>query len=342
MKNTCKYLAISSLLLFLASCEQAFMTPTPASDPEAIFDQVWNFADTKYSFFDLKKVDWNASKTKFKAKISKDMSDEALFKVCDDMLYDLKDEHVNLSSKFNISHNREVFLDFPTNYNGDNLTRNYFNNGKTQAVERTFRLFDFGDVLYVSYSSFSDNVSDYAMDYICEKAAGKKGLILDVRQNGGGSVGNINAIAGRFVDKKTFAGVEYIKTGPGREDFRKDTIFVTPPVSATAKKYTTKPIVVLTNRGCYSATNFFTMSAKAIPNVTVIGGKTGGGGGIPATTELSNGWTLRVSASRTFDKEGRNIEIGVDPNIALDISEADKLKGRDTILDRALKVVREK
>jgi Peptidase family S41/Tricorn protease C1 domain len=343
MKNLYKYLVICVLSLVSFACEQAFMSPTPKTDPEAVFNQVWNFANEKYTFFDYKKVDWDAAKTKYKARITANMDEEALFKVCNDMLYELKDEHVNLVSKFNISRNPEVFLDYPTNYDGDILTRYYFNGRQQYLDGGNFRLFDFDDVLYVNYRSFSDAVTKESMDYICKKATNKKGIVLDLRQNGGGSVANIYNIAQRFTDKKIYAGLSYAKIGPGREDLKKDSLFISPFKADTAtQKFTQKPIVVLTNRGCYSATNFFAMMAKEIPNVTVVGGKTGGGGGVPATTELSNGWTLRVSTTRSFDINGNNIEGGVEPDIRIDISAADKSKNKDTILDYALKLIRTK
>jgi hypothetical protein len=330
---------ISAFVFF--SCEQLFMEPSPGTKPQNIFEQVWKFTNDKYTFFEYKKIDWNLIKSKYESQIFDSMPEEDLFRVCSDMLYELKDEHVNLVSDFNISRNPEVFLDFPTNYDSEILNRYYFK-GRLQYLDGgNFRLFDFGDVLYVNYSSFINQVKEESMDYICEKANAKKGMILDLRQNGGGSVGNINAIAGRFVDNKIFTGFEYNKTGPKKTDLRQDSLNLKPYKADTIiHKYTNKPIIVLTNRGCYSATNFFAMMVKEIPNVTVLGGKTGGGGGVPSTTALSNGWTLRVSSSVTLDKNGLNIEGGVEPDIRVDISASDKSQNKDTILDEALKILR--
>jgi C-terminal processing protease CtpA/Prc len=195
--------------------------------------------------------------------------------------------------------------------------------------------------LYVNYRSFSDEVKETSMDYICKKANTKKGMILDLRQNGGGSVANIYNIAQRFIDKKVYAGLEFNKIGPKPTDLKQDSLILKPyKTDSSFFKYSEKPIVVLTNRGCYSATNFFAMMAKEIPNVTVIGGKTGGGGGVPSTTELSNGWTLRVSSSVTLDIKGNNIEGGVDPDIQVDITLGDRNQNKDSILDAALKFIR--
>ena len=45
-----------------------------------------------------------------------------------------------------------------------------------------------------------------------------------------------------------------------------------------------KPIVVLVNRHSYSATNFFSAYMSTLPNVTLIGDQSGGGGGVPRMT----------------------------------------------------------
>ncbi|MGL4630560.1 MAG: S41 family peptidase [Leadbetterella sp.] len=337
MKKTLSYFLISIVFLGISSCEVLLFQPQPESDPKSIFDQVWNFANERYSFFEFKKIDWDASKTKYGARITDSMGEEELFKVCGDMLGDLKDGHVNLQSKFNVSRSPEVFLEYPTNYFGEILNRGYFK-GQTQILDGSFRLYDFGDILYVNYSDFTLPVTEYAMDYISDKMQGKRGMILDVRENGGGSTANIDLIVNRLIDKKISTGVEWFKSGPGREDFKKDSVYISP--SDSKKKILDKPIALLVNRGCYSATNMFVMAMTGLPNVTTIGGRTGGGGGYPSTTQLSNGWTLRVSSSRLFDKKGFNVENGIEPKIKKEIKTVDFANLKDPILDEGLRFLR--
>lgn len=328
-----KKVLILMIICSTFSCEKLLMSPTPESNPKAVFQQVWDFANEKYSFFEFKKVDWDKSYRTHVGKITDSMTEEELFKVCDDLLYELKDEHVNLISQFAISRNPEVFLDYPSNYFSDVLSRKYFN-GRTQSVDGAFALFEFPNALYVRYDSFSDNISDYAMDYIIDKANTKKSLILDLRDNGGGSVANIDILTSRFINEKTVMGVEFHKSGPGIDDFLGQEISV--DVEKDSKKFLNKPIYILTNRGCYSATNRFAAYMKGLPNVTLIGGQTGGGGGLPTATELSNGWVLRVSGSQFFDRKKLNIENGILSDILVTISNSDMASGKDTILDRAL------
>ncbi len=332
-----KYL-ILAIVVFLSSCEQLFMKPQPENTPQSVFEQVWTFVNEKYAFFEYKNVDWDAMKIKYGAKIKENMTDEDLFQVCYDMLYELKDEHTNLISKFNISRNPEVFLDYPENFSGDLLQRNYFK-GRTQIVS-PFSYFDFGDIAYFSYRSFSDSFTDEALDYILEKAKTKSGLILDIRENGGGSVANIDKLASRFISDTTLLGKEFHKNGPKKDDFKEEKYEIYPVKDGVT--YLEKPIILLTNRGCYSATNMFAAFMKGLKNVTLVGGKTGGGGGLPTATELSNGWILRVSGSKTFDRNGLNIENGIDPDININISKADMDKGKDTILEEGFRQIRKR
>jgi C-terminal processing protease CtpA/Prc len=85
----------------------------------------------------------------------------------------------------------------------------------------------------------------------------------------------------------------------------------------------------------------FVAFMKGLKNVTVVGGKTGGGGGLPTATELSNGWILRVSGSITLDRNGFNIENGVEPDVKIDMSKADIDKGKDSILEGGLRLIRQ-
>jgi len=96
---------------------------------------------------------------------------------------------------------------------------------------------------------------------------------------------------------------------------------------------------ILTNRGCYSATNEFVSIMKYAPQVTVVGDKTGGGSGLPFSSELPNGWSVRFSASPMFNAEKQHIEFGVDPDVEVMLSEADADKKIDTIIETARTII---
>ena len=66
-----------------------------------------------------------------------------------------------------------------------------------------------------------------------------------------------------------------------------------------------------------------------------IGDKTGGGSGMPFTSELPNGWTVRFSASPHFNADMEQIEWGIEPDIKVNMDEADETKHIDTIIEKA-------
>jgi C-terminal processing protease CtpA/Prc len=197
---------------------------------------------------------------------------------------------------------------------------------------------DFEDIGYIHYSSFGNRVSESNLDYALEKFKDYKGIIIDVRSNGGGAMSNAVRISQRFADTRTLALLRQDKTGPGREDFTgKYKVYIEP--SGNSVKFT-GPVVILSNRLSYSATNYMIGLMRELPNVTVIGDKSGGGGGIPAYTELSNGWVLRVSSTRIFTPAGLNIENGIPADIQVDITAEDDRNDIDTILEYALEFLR--
>ena len=94
-------------------------------------------------------------------------------------------------------------------------------------------------------------------------------------------------------------------------------------------------MVVLVNRHAYSATNDFINSMRYLPLVTLMGDKSGGGSGLPFSSELPNGWGVRFSASPHLDAEGQHIEFGIDPDVKLDMDADDEARGIDTMIEAA-------
>ena len=122
------------------------------------------------------------------------------------------------------------------------------------------------------------------------------------------------------------------KTGKGHNDFSEPyPIELEPSNSIRWQKKT----VVLTNRRSYSATNDFVNQMSCLPNVTIMGDKTGGGSGMPFTSELPNGWTVRFSASPHFNADMEQIEWGIEPDIKINMDETDEAKHIDTIIEKA-------
>ncbi|MDE6269270.1 MAG: hypothetical protein K2M12_00245, partial [Muribaculaceae bacterium] len=96
--------------------------------------------------------------------------------------------------------------------------------------------------------------------------------------------------------------------------------------------------VVLANRSTFSAANNFVSIMHLLPNIRIVGDCTGGGSGMPFSSEIPCGWGLRMSACPVYDAQMQLAEKGVQPSegchVNLDPQLA--LKGTDTMLDFAL------
>lgn len=80
---------------------------------------------------------------------------------------------------------------------------------------------------------------------------------------------------------------------------------------------------------------------KSLPGVKIVGARTGGGGGLPFSSELPNGWSIRFSACPVSNEKDENIEHGVEPSEGCEVhaSEEELAKGKDAILDFAIALV---
>ena len=321
-------------IIFLHSCEKIFIKPDASTDPVTIFEEIWTFTNNHYSFFEFKEVDWNDAYSRYSGQVNANMSPVELFDLCAAMLYELRDGHVNLVSSFDRSRYWEWYLDNPENFNYTIIERNYFEGN--QRFIGPFEYLDLGDMIYVYYRSFANFISEGNLDILISSLAQKKGLILDVRNNGGGSTENAKKLTSRFTDEKRLVGQNFVKTGPGHNDFRQEDIFIEPHDGFRF----TGDIIVLTNRKSYSATTYFTQYMNALPNVTFVGDTTGGGGGMPAFHDLPNGWLLRVSSSKFYSPEGINIEAGIPPHIRVNMTQESMVRGKDDILEAAIEILR--
>lgn len=324
------------LLGLYGSCSEVFLGKDIKSTPQTNFETLWSVMDQKYSFFSYKNVDWNEMHAKYVSKITNNTTDIELFNILFQMLSELRDAHVNLVSPFNVSRYEGVFSKGPENFNSrliqdTYLGLNYFTTGpfKHQTIA-------FGKVGYVRYADFESNVSSSDISFILDKYKTQKGLIIDVRSNGGGFVSNVFTICSAFADQNRHVYTSYIKTGPGHEDFSPpDEVFIAPNSTIPYNK----PVCILTNRGCYSATSFFVLAMKAFPNVTTVGDTTGGGLGAPTGAELPNGWSFRFSCSRTLSPDGKNFEDGIPPDRIKYLKNSDVAQGIDSIIEEAVRII---
>ena len=99
-----------------------------------------------------------------------------------------------------------------------------------------------------------------------------------------------------------------------------------------------KDVVILSNRSVYSAANDFVRTMKVLDNVTIMGDRSGGGGGLPCNFDMPNGWYVRLSTTPMLDIDKVHTEFGIDPTegYKIDMAADAHITGKDAILDKAI------
>lgn len=333
MKQLNRVILFLLILFSLGSCvkEESYNDTV-----EGNFEALWTILDEHYCFFEEKAdsfgTDWDEIHLRYNSYLKNISTTYHLFDLCDNMLKELRDGHVNLIAPHNVSVYSKWYEDYPTNYS-DTLERIYL--GTTDEYYRTsgleYRILN-DNIAYIRCSSFTSSFGDGNLNEIFRYSSACRGLIIDVRNNGGGLLTSAQKLASCFINTEQTLGYIAHKTGKGHNEF-------STPSPITIKPFTglrwQKPVAVLTNRKSYSATNSFVMYMKKLPMVTIVGDRTGGGGGMPMSLELPNGWSVRFSACPMYDKDMNCIEMGIEPDIKVDLLSSDLVKGYDTIIEEA-------
>lgn len=331
MRKIIDYLIILVLLVPLVSCVD---TEERTDNPTGNFEALWQILDERYCFFDYKQkeygLDWDNVYAKYKVRVNNNMTTVQLFEVLCDMLAELRDGHVNLSSSMDYGRYWKWQEAFPKNYS-DSLERHYMGTDYMIASGLRYRVLD-DNIGYIRCSTFETPIGEGNLDETLSYLFLCRGLIIDIRNNGGGDLTMAERLAGRFVQEKTLVGYMQHKTGTGHNDFSPLEEFYLEP-SSNVRWH--KKVCVLTNRSVYSAANAFAVWMRCLPNVTLVGDHTGGGSGMPMNNSLPNGWTVRFSACPMYDANKQQTEFGIDPDIAVALTETMQSQDKDDIIETA-------
>ncbi|MBC9795247.1 S41 family peptidase [Sinomicrobium weinanense] len=329
-----RFFCLSVVLVLFASCESVLIDDEQTTDPYQNFDYLWNYIDTHYPYLDYKQVNWEEERIKYRSKLSDNTTERELFNVMRDLLNTLKDGHIVLRSPF-----ENYYYPIPEHENFDfSIVEEYYLD-QTVDVDWQKEVFVYGilddDIGYVYYRSFNRSASPIDDILKAFDHRGVKGLILDIRDNNGGKSANVIQLAGRFTATEKEVG--YVRFKTDKDNFSEPLrIYVHP----TGYRWN-KPVMLLTNRGIYSAGSYFSEVMRQLDGVTLVGTVTGGGGGMPNENELPNGWFFRVPVNAFYGKEGFNIENGVPPDIYQEMNMENNAEGQDGIIERAKKELEE-
>ena len=198
-----------------------------------------------------------------------------------------------------------------------------------------YRILD-DNIGYLRCASFENTFGAGNLDDILLYLTPCRGLIIDIRDNGGGLVTSAEMLASRFTNESVLVGFMQHKTAPSHNAFSgMEEQWIHPGKGIRWQK----DVVVLTNRQVFSAANEFVKYMKCFPRVTVVGDPSGGGAGLPFSSELPNGWAVRFSACPMYDRNRQPTEFGIQPDHQVSLLQEDFLKGEDSIIEFARKLL---
>ena len=186
------------------------------------------------------------------------------------------------------------------------------------------------DVGYLRLTQFKQKTDEEAREAMKDLIRqGAKGLVLDLRNNGGGLLDVSVKIAGMFLK-----GGPVVETR-GRAERANERYAANPALFLTAM-----PMAVLINGGSASASEIVAGALQDRDRAVLVGEKSFGKGSVQTLFPLTDGSGLYVTIARYHTPSGRVIDhVGLTPTIEVK-GEPDKDKAKDVALRRAVAEVR--
>lgn len=183
---------------------------------------------------------------------------------------------------------------------------------------------------YVKLNTFGDTTTRELRSALEEIMATKpRGLILDLRNNGGGYLQTAVEVASQFIP----SGVVLIERyGDGAEDTYE---------ASRGGLATEIPMVVLVNQGSASASEIVAGAIQDLGRGKLVGMTTFGKGSVQIWSPLSdNQGAVRVTIAKWLTPKERTIhEVGLAPDFEIDLTEEDFAAELDPQLDKAIEVL---
>jgi carboxyl-terminal processing protease len=215
-----------------------------------------------------------------------------------------------------------------------------FNRGRMKPVVEMRRFS--GGIVYFALNSFGNEriVADF--DRIFDGLADVRGMILDVRSNGGGNSGYGDAIIARLTDKPLagFLSKRRQHLSGLNESWSEGGAWTIEP---RGENPFLGALVVLTSRHTASAAEDFVVVLHGDQRALVVGGKTMGTTGQAISFDLPGGGSAHICAKKCLYPDGRAfVGVGIIPDVEVYPCQKDIAAGRDAVLEKALDVLEEK
>jgi carboxyl-terminal processing protease len=195
-----------------------------------------------------------------------------------------------------------------------------------------------GNIAYIRLSMFNEQTgADFARKYQELEQQGMKAIILDLRDNPGGLLGECVKVAGKLVPK-----------GPIVSVVEKSGERVTHSSHLEAVRF---PLVVLVNGGSASASEIVAGAVQDTKAGTLVGVKTFGKGSVQAVINpfgglplgFGDGTAIKLTIAKYYTPGGRSINgTGIEPDVKVEPPPEKDTSGKDPQLDKAIEILKGK
>jgi hypothetical protein len=304
----------------------------PKKNEEAV-KQLREAIDQKYSYRDLRKLDWVKQFARYEAALREAWTTDEFTSIVASLLAAAQDEHISIQNGGVglMAWNGRVV----ENYSRQSLPKFVPGWKQVNPAVATGKFED--GIGYLLISTWTREARTGGLTAIKE-FADAKGLIIDVRPNAGGDERDALQIAACFATKPQVYAKSITRdlSLPGG---------FTQPVSRTVWPNPFGPqfqgrVAVLIGPMNVSSNESFILMMRQTPNAKLIGQRTSGSSGNPQPVKLANGVTVRLPSWQALFPDGTLLEgKGIEPDITVPTKPAD-FKDRDPVIERALEWVR--
>jgi carboxyl-terminal processing protease len=188
------------------------------------------------------------------------------------------------------------------------------------------------NIAYLKLYHFSEKASfDFREAAIEILTSPFKKIILDLRNNPGGYLEVAQDISGWFLERGQTVVIEDFGAGEEQKVYKAQG-------NASLAEY---PIVILINQGSASGSEILAGALRDNRGIKLIGEKSFGKGSVQELERLKGGSSLKITVAKWLTPKGELItDVGLEPDIKIEMTDEDYEEGRDPQLDKAIEIIK--
>jgi hypothetical protein len=319
----------------MVGCRKLILGEDESNNPITNFELFWQDFDRHYGLFQVRGWNWDSIYTAYQLQVTALTTERELWIVFREMITYLDDSHTYIENPskdwfFRSGSEKNSFVKGKYLDSWENIPKTDSNDDD----EYIYGKVKSRDIGYVYLNRMEADDLDF-MDNVLRQIGNHEAIILDLRNNWGGSGQIAEAIAGRFADGEHFIYTRQERNGPAHADFTEKKNYYT---HVSGSEHFSSPLIVLTDRITMSSAEILLLHLKAFSQVTQIGDATAGDfSPVGMRRFLPNGLQYQYSIMMTLLPDGRSLDgIGHAPDIQIRNSAYDIQSDIDLVFEKAL------